>query len=31
MGKSVWKLGKFDKGINSYTDPKDINSDENKI
>mgnify|MGYP003647910741 CR=1 FL=1 len=28
MARSVWKLGKFDKGINSHTDPKDINSDE---
>jgi len=28
MSKKVWKLGKFDKGINSHTDPKDIKEDE---
>ena len=28
MARKVWKLGKFDKGINSYTDPKDIKDNE---
>ena len=28
MAKQVWKLGKFDKGINSHTDPKDIKDGE---
>tara|TARA_Y100000590_G_C15742287_1_gene1020696 strand:+ start:1799 stop:5698 length:3900 start_codon:yes stop_codon:yes gene_type:complete len=28
MSRKVWKLGKFDKGINSHTDPKDIKDNE---
>ena len=28
MSKEVWKLGKFDKGINSHSDPKDIKEGE---
>ena len=28
MAREVWKLGKFDKGINSHTDPKDIKDSE---
>ena len=28
MSRKVWKLGKFDKGINSHTNPKDIKDDE---
>tara|TARA_R110002020_G_scaffold475919_1_gene714543 strand:+ start:43 stop:3567 length:3525 start_codon:yes stop_codon:yes gene_type:complete len=28
MPKEIWKLGKFHKGINSHTDPKDISSEE---
>ena len=28
MARKVWKLGKFDKGINSHTDPKDIKDNE---
>tara|TARA_E500000305_G_scaffold111665_1_gene126604 strand:- start:544 stop:4329 length:3786 start_codon:yes stop_codon:yes gene_type:complete len=28
MAKQVWKLGKFDKGINSHSDPKDIKEGE---
>ena len=28
MAREIWKIGKFDGGINSYTDPKDIKSDE---
>ncbi len=28
MARSIWKLGKFNKGINSFTDPKDISSSE---
>ena len=28
MSRKVWKLGKFDKGINSHTNPKDIKDNE---
>ena len=28
MSRQVWKLGKFDKGINSHSDPKDIKDGE---
>ena len=28
MGRSIWKIDKFDGGINSYTDPKDIANNE---
>ena len=28
MARKVWKLGKFDKGINSHTNPKDIKDNE---
>ena len=28
MARKIWKLNKFDKGLNSYTDPKDISDSE---
>ena len=28
MSRKLWKISKFDKGINSYTDPKDLSTDE---
>ena len=28
MGRSIWKIDKFNGGINSYTDPKDIANNE---
>ena len=28
MPRDIWKLGKFNKGINSHTDPKDISTEE---
>lgn len=28
MARKVWKIGKFEGGINSYSNPKDIRSNE---